>query len=249
MLKQLIIKEKNISFAWLEALNFICENRGKELSPLVINICDFKESTQIHDIINQHLKKHGFAEISTVAETIFPNSLYLYCKKNRNDLFREYLDNLVRIKAIDKANRQGTYFERLIAFGGSTQKINQLEIIISSLLDQNNNRRSKLQASIFNPQFDHKPGPYQNFPCLQHITCYKTKDDGLILNSFYALQYLFRRGYGNWLGLINLGKFIAEQSGLKFMQLNCFVGIEKLDKLNKIEAKSLLAECNKLIKK
>jgi hypothetical protein len=65
-----------------------------------------------------------------------------------------------------------------------------------------------------------------------------------VLNSFYAIQYLYRRGYGNWLGLINLGKFIAKETQTHLERVNCFVGIEKLDKLTKTEGKRLLEMIN-----
>ena len=54
------------------------------------------------------------------------------------------------------------------------------------------------------------------------------------------MQYLYQRAYGNWLGLINLGKFVAEETNLEFERFNCFVGVEKLDNLTKTEAGILL---------
>jgi hypothetical protein len=71
-----------------------------------------------------------------------------------------------------------------------------------------------------------------------------SKNCGLILTGFYAVQYLYQKAYGNWLGLINLGKFIAKEAGLEFVQFNCFIGVEELDKLTKEEAKTLLNKIN-----
>jgi len=143
---------------------------------------------------------------------------------------------------VDKRNGRGTYFERLIAYEGlAGNKVNQLEMIITSLRpDSKIKRRSKLQISIFDPRVDHTNGPYQSFPCLQHITFYKTKQGGLVLNSFYAIQYLYERAYGNWMGLINLGRFVAREAGLEFERFNCFIGVELLDELSMEEAKQLL---------
>ena len=179
------------------------------------------------------------ASVETVSETIFPESLYHYLKHNRFDLYNQYLENLNRLKGIDKSNRHGTYFERLIAYEGSEKIVNQLELIISSLKENKIKRRSKLQASIFDPEKDHTNGMFQGFPCLQHVTFYKS-EGRLIINGFYALQFLYRRAYGNWLGLINLGKFIARESGLELERLNCYIGVEYLDKLKKEDAKNLM---------
>jgi thymidylate synthase len=114
-----------------------------------------------------------------------------------------------------------------------------LETIITDLKSRKIKRRSKLQISIFDPRVDHTNQPMQGFPCLQHVTFYLSENGGLVVNSFYAMQYLYQRGYGNWLGLINLGRFIANEVNIKFERFNCFIGVEKLD-LNKTEAQNLI---------
>lgn len=243
----LLIEDNNLSNAWCSVLNHIVNNSGYEITPLVVTLSDYNESDVIKRKLNLNLASGRFDSIDTVAETIFPNSLYQLVNQNRAELYTVYLNKVLpRLKKIDKANGRGTYFERLIAYDdtANSKKINQLEIIISSLLDEKNNRRSKLQASIFDPTKDHLNGPYQKFPCLQHVTFYKSETGGLVLNSFYAIQYLYQRAYGNWLGLINLGKFIANEADLVFERFNCFIGIEKLDHLKKEQAEKLLIELN-----
>jgi thymidylate synthase len=247
MSSPLLIEDNNLSNAWCSVLNHIVKNSGYEITPLVVTLSDYNESDVIKRKLNLNLASGKFDSIDTVAETIFPNSLYQLVNQNRDELYQVYLNKVLpRIKKIDKANGRGTYFERLIAYDdiANSKKINQLEIIISSLLDEKNNRRSKLQASVFDPTKDHLNGPYQKFPCLQHVTFYKSETGGLVLNSFYAIQYLYQRAYGNWLGLINLGKFIANEADLKFERFNCFIGIEKLDYLKKEQAEKLLIELN-----
>ena len=239
----LLIDDTNLSNAWCRVLDHTIKNSGYEITPLIITLSDFNELEKIKSNLNISLINEGFDSIDTVSETIFPNSLYQISNRNRTKLYKVYLNNVLpRITKIDTANGRGTYFARLIAYddGVNKKKINQLEIIISSLLDKTNNRRSKLQASIFDPTKDHVNGPYQKFPCLQHVTFYKSETEGLILNSFYAIQYLYQRAYGNWLGLINLGKFIANECNLEFERFNCFIGVEKLDHLKKEQAKKLL---------
>jgi thymidylate synthase len=235
-----VIESLNLSEAWVSALDKIVNTGGLEITPLIITLTDFRELPPIRKILDADLVKHKLPCIDTVSETIFPESLYEYVKYNRDELYRTYKKNLPRIKKIDSSNGNGTYFERLIAFD-SDKKINQLEIIVSSLRDNVNKRRSKLQAAIFDPTKDHTNKPFQGFPCLQHVTFYKSENGGLILNSFYAIQYLYRRAYGNWLGLINLGKFVARETRLEFERFNCFIAIEHLDHLGKQEARRLLA--------
>jgi thymidylate synthase len=236
-----VIENSNLSGTWVSAMHKIVNNGGLEISPLIVTMTDFSESDEIRKTLDGDLSKHQLPLIATVSETIFPVSLYEYVRYDREELYKIYKRNLPRIKKIDSSNGNGTYFERMIAFDSSKQ-INQLEIIISSLNDNTIKRRSKLQSSIFDPTKDHTNKPFQGFPCLQHVTFYKSENGGLILNSFYAIQYLYRRAYGNWLGLINLGKFVARETGLDLERFNCFIGIEHLDELKKDEAKKLLSE-------
>ncbi|HEX8017459.1 MAG TPA: hypothetical protein VF465_19685, partial [Flavobacterium sp.] len=216
-----LIEENNLSKAWCKVLQHIIDNSGNEITPLVLTLSDFDEDNTIKNELNKDLAEHQLDSIDIVSETIFPQSLYLFNKSNRQELFRLYLENVLpRLKKIDKRNSAGTYFERLIAFGDS--KKNQLEIIIDSLSEDSKiKRRSKSQAAIFDPLKDHKNGVFQSFPCLQHVSFYKSENGGLIINSFYAMQYLYQRAYGNWLGLINLGKFVAQQAGLELERFNC----------------------------
>ena len=240
-----VIDSTNLSTAWCKTLDYIIKKQGKmEVSPLILTLTHFQESLDIRNILDEDLQAHKLDNIDTVSETIFPDSLYQFCGRDREELYKRYLKNLPRIKKVDIRNSKGTYFERLIAFG-EIEKVNQLDIIISSLKEDSKvKRRSKLQASIFDPSKDHTNRPFQGFPCLQHVTFYKSETGGLILNSFYAIQYLYQRAYGNWLGLINLGKFVATEVGMEFERFNCFIGVECLDHLKKNEARRLLEKIN-----
>jgi thymidylate synthase len=246
-----IIENLNLSETWVSALRKITDNGGSEITPLIVTITDFEESIDIHKALNSDLAKHKLPTLETVSDTIFPQGTMEYLqytnRYTREELYRAYKKDLPRYKKIDKSNANGTYFERMISYGNKDEKINQLEIIITSLIDNTIKRRSKLQASIFDPTKDHTNKPFQGFPCLQHVTFYKSETGGLVLNSFYAIQYLYRRAYGNWLGLINLGKFVAQEAGLEFERFNCFIGVEHLDHIKKNEAKKLLTSLDLMI--
>jgi thymidylate synthase len=238
----LLLQEENLSYTWRKAMECTIESSPHEITPLILTLTNFDENSSIREALDSHLQQNGLASVQTVSETIFPDSLYQFLGQQRSDLYDEYLKNLPRIKKIDPSNRNGTYFERLIAFEGKDKKINQLEIIISSLKNKNIRRRSKLQASIFDPEKDHTNKPFQGFPCLQHVTFFQSTNGGLVMNSFYAVQYLYRRAYGNWLGLINLGKFVANELEIELERFTCYVGVEHLDHLSKTQAQGLLAK-------
>lgn len=236
-----IVEGSNLTSAWIDMLDLLIKNRG-ELSPLVLTLTEFEESVEAKKVLSRHLDANEMPSIDEVAETIFPYSLYEYSEFDRNALYDRYKKNLRRVKKISSSNRNGTYFSRLIAFNDTSEPINQLEIIISALKSEKSVRRSKLQAGIFDPTVDHTNSWMQGFPCLQHVTFFKTKDKKLIINSFYAVQFFIKRAYGNWLGLINLGKFIAQETGLELERFNCFIGAEVLDNIKVPEARLLLNE-------
>ncbi|HEV2482775.1 MAG TPA: hypothetical protein VGS79_24085 [Puia sp.] len=240
-----VIENANLSETWIAALRKITNTGGMEITPLVVILTNFTETPHIRKALDENLTRHQLPSIQTVSETIFPQSLYEYANYNKAELYKKYTKNLPRIKSIDSSNANGTYFERLMMFD-ENEPVHQLDIIISSLTEGNVRRRSKLQASVFDPKRDHTNKAFQGFPCLQHVTFYKSENGGLVLNCFYALQYLYRRAYGNWLGLVNLGKFVARETGLEFVRLNCFIGVEHLDHLKKQEAKELLLTIDQL---
>ena len=245
-----MIENFNISESWLKALEKYNDISGNELSPLIVTITDFQENENVRDFLDEHLFKKNKQSIQTVAETIFPLSLQMLFKNDRQEFYKEYKANFKRISKLDlksnkRRNGRGTYFQRLIDYPGVEKGINQIENIIQSILDNKNNRRSRYQATTFNPNTDNLDGPYLGFPCLQHVTFYVTKDNGLVLNGFYAMQHIYEKAYGNWLGLINLGKFVAKELDIPFERFNCFISIEKLDTLSKTEAKKLFVQASK----
>ena len=235
----IIIEETNLSTAWCKTVKEILDRSGtNEITPLVVSLKGFDETEEIRRVLDTSLEEQENNSITTVAETIFPDSLYKFLDEDRFKLYKEYKNNLPRIKKIDSSNRKGTYFGRLISYG-IDEDVNQLEIIIDSINKIDGVRRSKLQASIFDPRVDHTNSPYQGFPCLQHVTVCKSENDGIVLNSFYAIQLLYKKAYGNWLGLNNLGKFIAKETGSELERVNCFIGVEQLD-LTRKAAKTIL---------
>ena len=235
----LLIEDTNLSHAWSRAFSHIIDNPGKEISPLVITLTDFtngdpNEDQVIRDELDNCLVANSKQKVHTVANTIFPYSIWAHSKNDRNKLFQMYLDTLPRYKALERPkNQRGIYFERLIAFGSGPDNGNQLEYIISQYKSRLGVRKSMFQASIFDPARDHVPNAQLGFPCLQHLSFIPQNDKTLVLNAFYATQQVFEKAYGNYLGLCRLGNFMAHEMGLKFERMNCFIGVAKMDTITK----------------
>jgi hypothetical protein len=241
--KMLTISSQNLSLAWAAAVAHIHDNAGKEISPLIVQVTGFQngeplESSDIRDYLDALLNHTNNLSVETVANTIFPNLMWRISRGDRHNLFKLYERVLPRfVKLEPDKNHRGLYFQRLIAYGRGPQDEgqlgrgpyngNQLEYIIRSYTPSV--VKMKLQASIFDPKHDLFPGARIGFPCLQHISLIPHNNYGLSLNAFYATQLLFKKAYGNFLGLCRLGNFMATQMGLTLTEFNCFIGSEKLD--------------------
>ncbi|APE51566.1 thymidylate synthase [Delftia sp. HK171] len=234
-----LINEKNLSYAWAKAFLFAKQNSGTEISPLIISISGFDQSgaptedLRLRAALDKALSAKNRRSIENVAFTIFPQRLWQIAQGDRNALFRMYMDAYPRYVARNKSgNSRGLYFQRLITQGPESTQGNQLEWILSQFEARAGVRDSMFQASIFDPSRDHTSTAQLQFPCLQHVSFDRTKK-GLVLNSFYATQKLFSKAYGNYLGLSQLGAFMAHEMGIQLARVNVFIGVEKLDEYPK----------------
>jgi hypothetical protein len=217
----------NLSVAWAKAFITSIEPTMSHLSPLLIRVNDFsnniiQEDSVIRDSIDEHLGNLSEQSCHTVANTIFPISLW-NAKSKRNVLFERYSRIIPQIQKSCSANRFGLYFQRMISYN------NQLEHIISTYVDKKIHRSSALQISIFDPLVDHRGTPFLGFPCLQHVFFTPMDNKTLAVTGIYAKQYLFKKAYGNYLGLCRLGQFVAHELGMMLTQMNCYVADAEME--------------------
>jgi len=243
----LFIEEASISAAWAAALCRVIDRGIEALTPLVVSITDFddqqlpRENIVARSALDRSLKLYGKGlSVETVAGTIFPHTFWRPGIP-RDRLFARYRRMIPRLKK-DLRNRNGLYFERLIAYGGAPADGNQLEYILQCY-DRGVRRKPALQASLFDPTVDLPTQaavfdasrdltmqPQRGFPCLQQVAFAPDYDHcTLSMSAFYASQYLYKRAYGNYLGLCHLGRFMANEMGLKLDRVTCYVGYAQLD--------------------
>ena len=222
--RPVIIEQRNLSVAW--GMAFLDVLKDSEVSPLVVVIKDLNggeppEVPSIREALDQALESGGKGSCHTVANTIFPSSMW-NPQVERKILFDRYLLTLPRLRK-RKGNRNGLYFERLIAFGHTgdyKDSFNQLDHVIKTW-DAGNSRRSALQAALFDPHRDHTDQRQRGFPCLMQVAFDPQGKDGLAMTGIYVTQYIFERAYGNYLGLIRLGNFMAHEMGLTLERVTC----------------------------
>lgn len=242
----LYIQKTNLSHAWAQAFLAAAERAGGEISPLVVTVTGFIDNRPIETpairqmldqalLNNQALPKKKRFLCETVASTIFPQSMW-NPSVGREQLFQRYEDLLPGLKKLEPSSKYGLYFERLIAFGPEKKKVNQLDHIIRTY-QGGNHRRSALQASIFDPSVDHTNQPRRGFPCMQQVV-FAPSGREMTITAFYAMQYLFEKAYGNYLGLCRLGHFMAHELGLRLTRMTCVASIAGLG-VNKEDIREL----------
>ncbi len=242
----MIVKGGSVAECWIMLLKKMVDDRVSEISPVVVNIkVTEDESGYKNDLeadLNAFLADVGQPCIETTASTIFPESLS-HGNKSVFDRFGKvwkYVRN-------DTKNRNGHYFRRLTAYGDDYGRgINQLDHILNTYngipgVRQPVHRRSALIATTFDPTLDHSAQPQRGFPCLQQVCFLPNSDSGtLSLNAIYAMQYLSDRAYGNYVGLVRLGIFMAREMRLEMVELNCVVSVLGMGKMKKLLASEIV---------
>lgn len=240
-----IIQSSSVSDGWgrvfLKALNDTPRSR----SPVMLSIVGFEgdapvEEAATRQAVDEALSRLDKCSVAVSAMTIFPNDLWQRRGRPSHEGFhRLCVEKLLpRLKARDARNRLGTYFQRMMNFSGlrgeEPQSVDQLGFIINLLKKSKRwPRQSALQLSCFDPVKDHTGQAVRGFPCLQQVGVSHDGGKRIALHAFYPTQYIFDRGYGNYIGLCHLGYYIAHQAGLRFAALHCYIGEPQLGDVNK----------------
>jgi hypothetical protein len=240
--KTQIINSSNISEAWAEIFYQVMGATGAHVGPIVLELeavnGSVVENPQIRKLVDEELKRHEKYSIGTTSFLIFPWKLWNMLRQpgvvEFSDIYLKKVYPTLKVRG-PQQNSHGTYFQRMIQFSGinevdkkkSEKDVNQLERILEiwekAEAKGRHPRHSALQATVFDPAKDHHGAALCGFPCLQQVS-FNYHENFLTVNAYYPTQYLFDRGYGNYLGLCHLGQFMAKQMGLQFDRLVCFIG-------------------------
>src|SRR5437773_2133575 len=118
MNKPFLSESNNLSLAWAELFIKLMSPGQDELAPAIITVTDLtdgvpNENTGIRERLNEELKRQGEQDCHTVANTIFPSSLWNPAiKDNGKHVFDRYNRIWPKISQCSK-NRRGGYFRRL----------------------------------------------------------------------------------------------------------------------------------------
>jgi len=223
----------SISEVWKDGVELAASAINREASPLISTITHLAsgrpaEDSNLRASLDRSLVANGKASVETVAGTIFPQSLW-DPSKSRQELFNRYRRIYPKIRQHPK-NRRGTYFQRLIDYPApGPDAFDQLDQVISTYVG-GNHRRSALQASTIVPRLDLNNARQLGFPCMHQVAFLPdSRRQTLRVIGFYPMQYLYERAYGNYLGLIRLGYFMASEMNLELEAVSCVSVVAKAE--------------------
>lgn len=237
------IEESNLSRAWARAFLAIMGRGVQGIVPLNVTVKGLDggqgaEEPLIRQALEGELAVCGRPSCHTVSNTIFPTSMWS-SEADRKELFGRYKKSIPKLKEASLANKYGLYFERFVSFGSGPKEGNQLEHVIS-IYEGGNHRRSALQVAVFDPERDHSNQRRRGFPCLHQVAFTPLSRGKLAITAFYATQDLFEKAYGNYVGLLDLGRFMAHEMGLELSQINCVASVARLgDRASKTSLRGL----------
>ena len=222
-----------ISSAWIHSFRWLLDQPGGiGPVPLIVRIKDLStegvvvEDSHIRTSLDNLLKKKGKIDCHSVANTIFPMKIW-NPKADRSLLYKRF--NRMWPQIYDhRQNKRGTYFQRMTAIGANLKGNladgkNQLEHVLETW-KKGNHRHSALQIGILNPLKDHVHSKQRGFPCMQQVSFTplgSNGKDGLRVVGYYPTQYFMEKAYGNYLGLIRLGQFVAKEMAIELRELVC----------------------------
>lgn len=238
----------SVDETWLSALGRLTARGVEEITPLLVTVEGLTNAAEednppARQALDQLLPRIGKnRNTNEVANTIFPKSLWNRGAP-RSVFYERFLKNVWPSIRHVAANRRGNYFYRMIRFvdDPGDSGVNQLEHVIETWTERGNHRHSALQVSIFDPRRDHLHSKRLGFPCLHQVsfTPHGTNgQDGMSVTGYYATQHLVTKAYGNYIGLIRLGQFVAHALGLELRRMNCFAAKVELG-VPKITAQTL----------
>lgn len=210
-----------------------------------------EQRNPVVDAIDKLLRIEAKPVVRESAGIIFPYSQWRTKGWHIEELTHWYLTIFMpRLSAVSPRHGK-TYFERMVNYTGWKQTqteqkmrtVNQLHEVIQLCKKEASRdrhfRQSGLQLGLFDPAKDLTASALSNFPCLQQIGLSFDPTGALLLNAYYPTQFIVERGLGNYIGLCQLGLFIASELDIPFGAFTCFIGSPQLGKMNKTQLRHL----------
>lgn len=208
------IEVDGLSEGWLRACAVLLGRRGNEASHLVIRMQEpLPEDLTVRAAVDDLLRAGGHQPVDEVRNTIFPAALAEDFAQPA-ELVHEYMEDYETLQALGSA--QGTYFGRICEYPHPDGTVTpQLAKTITKLREARDGIRwrATYQLNIYAEHKDRKK-KRNFFPCMAHLAFQLSRGadgevDRLDCAALYRYQDMILKGYGNFVGLAELQRYVA----------------------------------------
>ena len=219
----LVITQLLFQLAWKEAIALL-STKGWEMRNLVVHIKNpaiFDED--FHQKVRIFCHNQSLLDPKHVAYTIFPHGLY-NTGEDYEHLFRSYNRDGGLYERLQRrlSRGWGTYFRRMTHYENSLGVVNQLENVIHSIKGRTRNFGFAYTIIIQKPGEETirpRGGPCLNYIAIQIEDTDSVKILGMLC--IYRNHNFLERAYGNYWGLCNLARFLANEVGFELGPITC----------------------------
>lgn len=206
--------QRSCARAWVAAASAIIETRDEGYN-VVIDVEDpvthDERDNAVISLVDRFLREHDKHPIVTVANTIFPQSLYV--AHGPPVFFDEYLKEFDRLST---TKRWGRYFERMTrhktADGETYNPLNDLIEKMKRQQERGVNYTSAFELAVYDPLRDRRS--LYGGQCLSFLSFKRHPERGLMLTAMYRNHTYISRCLGNLIGLGRLQGFVASEVGI-----------------------------------
>ncbi len=269
----LLPQRESLSDAWLDALRHTAaQPRGRAVHVVMTVTGPGSESVEIREHIDTALVAAGEQSVETVANTIFPDALYLSpgypwgpdlkpeataaLDAAAAALYSRYEDMLPLLRSAPR-NRLGTYFSRMISWPGKEPGgTNQLQRRIERVREEfSANRRTNNTLDIDLGADSLEPGAMLPGAQIYSVEDQRTRgfpclvhidltllDGTLHCAAVYRHHHLITKAYGNLVGLSQLMHFLCEQTGADCGELLVHATLADAEPGHQIKARDLIRQ-------
>jgi thymidylate synthase len=200
-------------------------------------------------LVDTFLRDRDLNPISTITNTIFPDSLYR--KYGSPKFYGEYHTQVY--DKLTTSKQWGRYFERLTRHqdgeGGTYNPLQETIDKLKTVKESDHQYKSVYELAVYDPLQDRRY--LRGGQCLSFLSLKVHAERGLTMTAMYRNQTYVTRCLGNLVGLGMLQAFIAKEAGLGVGPLTCISTHAELD-VGKgwglTEARKLVSDAAALLK-
>ncbi|SRR6266540_4400054 len=222
--------QRSCARAWVAAASALIKS-SDEAYNVVIDVEDpwnhDDSDNAVITLLDKFLKAHDQYPIITVANTIFPQSLYVkYGTPRFYSVYHRDFDTLSDTK------RWGRYFERISRHekreGGTYNPLQELIEKMRRQKDAKVKYSSAYELAVYDPLRDGRA--FYGGQCLSFLSFKLHSEHGLMLTAMYRNHTYVTRCLGNLIGLGRLQAFVAKEGRVKMGPLTVISTHAELDK-------------------